>query len=161
MFAFNMKNTLISNMITKRIICTGMMLVVTLGLQANTTSSPSISKNYEGKGLQAPQNEFEELNVAEFGTVMFKIGDSNPRYLKATFDVTSSNPKIADKIKENYLTLRDAAKAVMSSHLNDIENPVNRSKVREIIRKKLVAEFNRMLGKKMIDQVYFSEFVVQ
>ena len=306
MFAFNMKNTLISNMITKRIICTGMMLVVTLGLQADPTSSPSnvntkvsdeldldrvkaeqgdgdaqfnlagayhfgkvVPKddveaaswlrkaaeqghanaqftlgNCYRKGEGVPKDEVEavkwyrksaeqgvvmaqlnlalcyqngtgvekdeveaakwlrkaaqqgyaeaqrelgrcyidgigvEKNEAEglqwiskakeqekpisaaIGTITTNIQGSND-LLKATINLTSADPDIEQIINENLVALRDAAITIMSSHKFDGRDPASLSKGRESIRQLLKSWFNRLLGGEVIDQVYFSEFVVQ
>lgn len=32
---------------------------------------------------------------------------------------------------------------------------------RDLVRKALISQFNRVLGAEVIDQVYFSEFVIQ
>ena len=97
--------------------------------------------------------------VAPFGTIIVNLaGSNNSRLLKATFDVKSEDPNIAAIIKENLPALRDAANTIMSSQTINSQDIASG---RELIRKALVSQFNRLLGAEVIDQVYFSDFVVQ
>jgi len=98
-------------------------------------------------------------HIAPFGVVVVNLaGSNNSRFLKATFDVASADPKIADIIKENLPALRDTANTIMSSQAI---NGQDVSSGREMVRKSIISQFNRILGGEAIDQVYFSEFVVQ
>lgn len=97
--------------------------------------------------------------VAPFGSIIVNLaGSNNSRLLKATFDVKSEDPNIADIVKENLPALRDAANTIMSSQTINSQDIASG---RELIRKSLISQFNRLLGGEVIDQVYFSEFVVQ
>jgi len=97
--------------------------------------------------------------VAPFGTIIVNLaGSNNSRLLKATFDVKSEDPNIAAIIKENLPALRDAANTIMSSQTINSQDIASG---RELIRKALVSQFNRLLGAEVIDQIYFSDFVVQ
>jgi len=97
--------------------------------------------------------------VAPFGSIIVNLaGSNNSRLLKATFSVKSEDPNIADIIKENLPSLRDAANTIMSSQTNNSQDIASG---RELIRKSLISQFNRLLGGEVIDQVYFDEFVVQ
>ena len=97
--------------------------------------------------------------VAPFGSIIVNLaGSNNSRLLKATFSVKSEDPNIADIIKENLPSLRDAANTIMSSQTI---NSQDISSGRDLIRKSLVSQFNRILGGEVIDTIYFDEFVVQ
>ena len=97
--------------------------------------------------------------VAPFGSIIVNLaGSNNSRLLKATFDVKSEDPNIATIIKENLPALRDAANTIMSSQTINSQDIASG---RELIRKALVSQFNRLLGNEVIDTIYFSEFVVQ
>jgi flagellar FliL protein len=97
--------------------------------------------------------------VAPFGSIIVNLaGSNNSRLLKATFSVKSEDPNIADIIKENLPSLRDAANTIMSSQTINSQDIASG---RELIRKSLISQFNRLLGGEVIDQVYFDEFVVQ
>lgn len=97
--------------------------------------------------------------VAPFGSIIVNLaGSNNSRLLKATFSVKSEDPNIADIIKENLPALRDSANTIMSSQTINSQDIASG---RELIRKSLISQFNRLLGGEVIDQVYFDEFVVQ
>ena len=97
--------------------------------------------------------------VAPFGSIIVNLaGSNNSRLLKATFSVKSEDPNLADIIKENLPSLRDAANTIMSSQTINSQDIASG---RELIRKSLISQFNRLLGGEVIDQVYFDEFVVQ
>jgi flagellar FliL protein len=117
--------------------------------------SDAHGKKSDGHGaVDAPAE-----GVAPFGSIIVNLaGSNNSRLLKATFSVKSEDPNIADIIKENLPSLRDAANTIMSSQTINSQDIASG---RELIRKSLISQFNRLLGGEVIDQVYFDEFVVQ
>ena len=122
------------------------------GASGGNSAEAHSSANHSG--VKAP-GEY----TAEFGTTVVNLaGSGNSRYLRANFAVSSSDPKIADIIKENESALKDAAITVLSSQsLGALDN----ANGQEIVRKGLISRFNRLLGAEVVDQIYFSEFVVQ
>ena len=97
--------------------------------------------------------------IAPFGTIVVNLaGSNNSRFLNTTFDVKSEDPQIVDIIKENRPALLDAANTILSSQAFNAQDITSG---REIVRKSLISQFNRLLGGEVIDQIYFSEFVVQ
>lgn len=95
----------------------------------------------------------------EFANVVVNLaGTMGTRYLKCSFLVTGTNPNIKGIFEENKPRLMDVTLNVMSAlTLADLEEPGSKN----IIREKLVTAYNTALGKKIADQVYFSDFVVQ
>ena len=129
------------------------------GHGAKKKSDPHAAKSggHGGGGHGAVDAPAE--GVAPFGSIIVNLaGSNNSRLLKATFDVKSEDPNIAAIIKENLPALRDAANTIMSSQTINSQDIASG---RELIRTALVSQFNRLLGGEVIDQVYFSEFVVQ
>ena len=121
---------------------------------AKKKSDPHAAKSGGHGAVDAPAE-----GVAPFGSIIVNLaGSNNSRLLKATFDVKSEDPNIAAIIKENLPALRDAANTIMSSQTINSQDIASG---RELIRKSLISQFNRLLGGEVIDQVYFSEFVVQ
>jgi len=98
-------------------------------------------------------------HTADFGvTVVNLAGTGNARYLRTKFVVASADPNISGIIKENENPLRDAAITVLSAQtVEGLENVHGR----EVVRKAIISQFNRLLGAEVIDQIYFSEFVIQ
>jgi flagellar FliL protein len=127
------------------------------GAKKKSDSHAAKSGGHGGGGHGAVDAPAE--GVAPFGSIIVNLaGSNNSRLLKATFSVKSEDPNIAAIIKEHLPALRDAANTIMSSqeiNSQDIKSG------RELIRKSLISQFNRLLGGEVIDQVYFDEFVVQ
>jgi len=98
-------------------------------------------------------------HTAEFGGLVVNLsGTGSSRYLRTNFKIASEDAKIADIMKENESPLRDAAITILSSQSpSALDNPNGR----EAVRKQLIAKFNSLLGAEVIDQIYFSEFVIQ
>ena len=65
---------------------------------------------------------------------------------------------ISNIMKENESPLRDAAIKILSEQSpSALDNPNGR----EAVRKQLISKFNSLLGAGVVDQIYFSEFVIQ
>lgn len=111
----------------------------------------------EGKGkkgeVAAPSNTYEFSNV-----VVNLAGTMGTRYLKTTFIVTGSEKNIRSTFDTNKAKLLDVTLNVLSAlSLSDLEE----AGAKNLIREKLIGAYNQALGKKTVDQVYFSDFVVQ
>jgi len=98
-------------------------------------------------------------NTIEFGSIVVNLaGSGGNRYLKVTFVVAGNDSRLEDLIKENQNALRDVAISVLSSQsLSSLEA----SGGRNLTRGELISQFNRTLGGRPIEQLYFSEFVIQ
>jgi flagellar FliL protein len=80
------------------------------------------------------------------------------RYLKTTFLVTGADATIKATFESQKAKLTDITLNVLSSlSLADLEEPGSKN----ILREKLVQAYNQALGKRVAEQVYFSDFVVQ
>ena len=100
----------------------------------------------------------ESGKTSEFGVTVVNLSGGSSRMLRTNISLASEDPKLGEIIKENKAALSDAAINVLSAQTPaSIEN----ANGRDLVRKSLVSQFNRILGGEVIDQVYFSEFVVQ
>jgi flagellar protein FliL len=98
-----------------------------------------------------PGYQFENVVVNLAGTM-------GTRYLKTSFLVTGSDANIKSEFEGAKPRLTDVTLNVLSSlSLADLEEPGSKN----VIRERLVAAYNAALGKKVADQVYFSDFVIQ
>lgn len=107
----------------------------------------------EGKESKeiGPGYEFQNVVVNLAGTM-------GTRYLKTSFLITGSDANIRSIFDGSKPKLTDVTLNVLSSlTLADLEEPGSKN----IIREKLVAAYNQALGRKVADQVYFSDFVIQ
>ena len=105
------------------------------------------------EGASGPTNTYEFTSI-----VVNLAGTMGTRYLKTTFIVTGSDKGIRAMFENNKPKLLDVTLNVLSSlSLSDLEE----AGAKNLIREKLIASYNQALGKKVAEQVYFSEFVVQ
>ena len=95
----------------------------------------------------------------EFANVVVNLsGTMGTRYLKTTFLVTGTDANIKSTFEGAKPRLTDVTLNVLSSlTLADLEEPGSKN----VIRERLVGAYNQALGKKVADQVYFSDFVIQ
>lgn len=96
---------------------------------------------------------------ADFKDVVVNLaGTMGTRYLKTSFTVTGSDPNFGKIFDDNRMRLKDVTINVLSSlTLSDLEEPGSKN----VLREKLVNAYNQALGRKLCDQVFFSDFVVQ
>lgn len=97
----------------------------------------------------------------DFSNVVVNLaGTMGTRYLKTSFVVTPAEKGASLKgvFEGQKARLTDITLNVLSSlTLADLEEPG----AKNVLREKLVAAYNQALGKRVVEQVYFSDFVVQ
>lgn len=96
----------------------------------------------------------------EFSNVVVNLaGTMGTRYLKTSFIVTGVGGKsVRGAFETQKAKLTDITLNVLSSlTLADLEEPGSKN----VLREKLVAAYNQALGKRLVEQVYFSDFVIQ
>jgi flagellar FliL protein len=115
-------------------------------------AAPAPAKGEKGGATVAPPSyEFSNIVVNLAGTM-------GTRYLKTTFLVTGGEANLKDIFEDNKARLLDVTLNVLSSlTLADLEEPGSKN----VLREKLVTSYNQALGRKVAEQVYFSDFVVQ
>lgn len=102
------------------------------------------------------------VSTYEFSNVVVNLaGTMGTRYLKTSFHVIGDpkgNIDVKKVFEDNRTMLYDTTLNVLSSlTLADLEEPG----AKNVIREKLVAAYNQALNKRVAEQVYFSDFVVQ
>ncbi len=127
-------------------------LVVPAASSGGTVAAAPVAAP-SGKGAPDAAASYEFSNV-----VVNLAGTMGTRYLKTSFLVTGADPAIKSVFEGQKPRLTDVTLNVLSSlTLADLEEPG----ARNIIREKLVLSYNQALGRKVAEQVYFSDFVVQ
>jgi flagellar protein FliL len=98
-------------------------------------------------------------NTYEFSNIVVNLaGTMGTRYLKTSFLVTGIDTSLRTAFETNKPKLTDVTLNVLSSlSLSDLEE----AGAKNLIREKLVIAYNQTLGKRVAEQVYFSDFVVQ
>ena len=95
----------------------------------------------------------------DFENVVVNLsGSLGTKYLKTSFTLFSSNENMKKIIEENKKQLLDVAINVLSSHtMADLEA----AGAKNVVRNDLIASFNQALHSELIEQLYYTEFVVQ
>lgn len=120
---------------------------------APAAPAPAGKPGKDGKDAKSSGPGYEFTNV-----VVNLAGTMGTRYLKTSFLITGADPNIRGVFEGAKPKLTDVTLNVLSSlTLADIEEAGSKN----IIREKLVTAYNQALGRKVADQVYFSDFVVQ
>ena len=125
-----------------------------------TDEAPAAAEGVKAEGKGGKEGkEGKDAASYEFQNVVVNLaGTMGTRYLKTSFLVTGSEPNIKSTFEANKPRLTDVTLNVLSSlSLADLEEPG----AKNVLREKLVTAYNQALGRKVADQVYFSDFVVQ
>ena len=113
------------------------------------------------EGPAAPKNgePGAAANTYEFNNIVVNLaGTMGTRYLKTSFLVTGTDPQLRNTFEAAKPKLVDVTLNVLSAlSLADLEE----AGAKNLIREKLVIAYNQALGRRVADQVYFSDFVVQ
>ena len=123
---------------------------------APAAPAPAVEKT---KGKKGETVVTVAPNAYQFENVIVNLaGTMGTRYLKTTFLVTGSDQKLNETFVLNKAKLVDRTLNVLSSlTLAELEE----AGAKNIIREKLVNDYNQALGHKVAEQIYFSDFVVQ
>ena len=125
---------------------------------ADPHAAPAAEGGKEGHGgkkgeAAGPSTSYEFTNI-----VVNLAGTMGTRYLKTTFLVTGKDANLREYFNRDKAKMVDVTLNVLSSlSLADLEE----AGAKNIIREKLVNAYNQAIGKKVAEQVYFSDFVVQ
>jgi flagellar FliL protein len=100
----------------------------------------------------------EGPNNYQFDNVVVNLaGTMGTRYLKASFLITGKED-LREQFEDKKPQLLDTTLNTLGSiTLTDLEEVGSRN----LIRARLVAAYNDLLGAKVVEQIYFSDFVVQ
>ena len=105
----------------------------------------------EGSGVSGNTYQFE-------GIIANLSGSSMNRYVRVSFIIEGTGNDFASIIDANRVKLIDATITVLSSLTSlDLQNPG----IKNHVRSKLMAAYDAVLKKRMVEGLYFSEFVVQ
>jgi flagellar basal body-associated protein FliL len=127
------------------------------GADHSKTESSAKAKGDSHGGVKPPG----ETTVVEFGKeaiVVNLAGSGNSRYLRTNFTISSYDKNIAKLIEENKSELKDAAITVLSTQSLDALDGANG---REVVRQGIKSRFNNVLGPTVINEIFFTEFLIQ
>ena len=131
---------------------------VKVGETAEEHAAPAAEAKEEGKGEKGGKETGNPATFEFQNLVVNLAGTMGTRYLKTSFVVTGADASIKATFETQKAKLTDITLNVLSSlSLADLEEPG----AKNVLREKLVLAYNQALGKKVAEQVYFSDFVVQ
>jgi flagellar protein FliL len=118
-------------------------------------SGPSASASKSAGQKDGAPTSFD----CAFDSIIVNLaGTKGTRYLKTSFTVFSSNPELKGIITRHKSELQNLALNILSSKtLADLETPGSKN----IILGELQENFNHALNSSIIEQIFFSEFVIQ
>ena len=107
----------------------------------------------DGKEVRDPAANYEFQNV-----VVNLAGTMGTRYLKTSFIVAGTDNTIKTVFETERARMLDITRNVLSGlTLPELEEPG----ASNVIREKLVSAYNQALGRKVAEQIYFTDFLVQ
>ena len=122
------------------------------------SAATSSGHGAKGKGKESHDGKDTGPNYEFQNVVVNLAGTMGTRYLKTSFLVTGADPNIKSIFEGAKPRLTDVTLSVLSSlTLADLEE----AGAKNIIREKLVGAYNQALDRKVAEQVYFSDFVIQ
>jgi len=113
----------------------------------------------EGAHGKAGGEKKEATVPFEFKDIVSNLsGSMRSRYIKVTFTAYSSNAEFPKIAEENRAKLLDATIGVLARlSLADLEDPAAKSKVSN----EIIYAMEAVLHERVVEEIYFSEFVVQ
>jgi flagellar FliL protein len=119
----------------------------------------AVSADGKGGAKADPSKPANPTFSYQFDDIVVNLsGAMGTKYLKTSFALFSSNPDLQKIITDNKSHLLDVALNVLSSKsMADLEAPGSKN----LVRNDLITNFNQALNSEVVEQIYFSEFVVQ
>ena len=118
------------------------------------------AKGKEGKGKESKGGEAVNGKFScDFENIVVNLsGSLGTKYLKTSFTMYSSNQNLKKLVEENKKQLQDVAINVLSARsLADLEA----AGAKNVMRNELMANFNEALHSDLIEQIFYTEFVIQ
>jgi flagellar basal body-associated protein FliL len=146
--SFAMAEFVLFPRLEKRLVAAGALSTAPGATQQSATAPAST-----GASAAEPAYAYEFRDI-----VSNLAGAMKSRYIKVTFTAYGSDPKFAEIIEANKAKLLDATLGVLGAlNLAEMEDATIKNKVRT----SLVQSYQTVLRGRVIEEVYFSEFVIQ
>ncbi len=124
---------------------------------ADKASGPE-GQSGESPGTAAPETPQIAIIYDMKPFIVNLLGNQGKRYLKAKVDIEVNSEEMVSELKERQSQLRDAILLLLASKsFEDISNPEGKTQ----LRNELVGRINEHLKSGTIQNLYFTEFVVQ
>jgi flagellar FliL protein len=99
------------------------------------------------------------VHTAEFSDIVSNIrGTVGSRYIKVSFTVEGRDEKFTETVEKNSAKIRDATITVLQElTLQELDQPG----IKNVVRSDLLNAYSTVLRGRVIEKLYFTEFVVQ
>jgi flagellar FliL protein len=116
-------------------------------------------KFFARHGDEPAQQVVVQPVIQDMETFLVNLSDpSGKRYLKVTMKAKLSGPPVAAEFTQRIPELRDIILTLLSSkEFADIARPEDKA----ILKQELLAELNRVLKQGQVQDIYFTDFLVQ
>lgn len=124
-----------------------------LGAEAKAEEAGKHAEGGAEAGAKGPMQQavFDDIVANISGTVQ-------SRYIKVSFTVEGHAEHFPELVEGNRAKLRDATLSILSTlTMRDLDKPG----VKNVVRSDLLSAFETAMGGKVIENLYFSDFVVQ
>jgi len=125
-----------------------------------TDAKEGAAKAKDGKeGAAGSKSTGQYAHTADLTDIIVNLaGSKGTRYLRTHFMLAGDSEQLEGLVQKNMDQLKDVAISVLSAQtLDSLDVPGAQS----AIRQELITQFNHNLHGEYIEQLYFSEFVVQ
>ena len=129
------------------------------GAPAEAAPAAEAGEHSGGHGEKGKEGKGKEGNSFEFQNQVANLsGTMGTRYLKTNVHIVGTDPNLKSTFENEKAKLTDVTQSVLSSlTLADLEEPG----AKNVIRAKLVLAYNQALNKKVVEEVYLTDFVLQ
>jgi flagellar FliL protein len=152
---------LILNIVLMPVIAYGVTNFVLLPkIQGSHTETEAAESGHGGEpASSAKPGASKKVSAPLSGKILVNVaGTAGTRYLVANMTLVGKASDLKARVDQNDAELRDVASSILSGKtISDLEKPG----MRNIIRAELIAAFNDILGKDVVNEIYLTEFAVQ
>lgn len=130
-------------------------------VNVNTHGAPAAegeAAEGEGEGAEGAVDEAAMVQYAFDSIVANLSGSMQSRYVKVSFTAEGDDPDFESLMEKNKVKIIDITIGILNSlSMKDLEQPG----IKNIVRSDLLNSFHTLMKKKVIHQIYFTDFVVQ
>ncbi|MGN6387258.1 MAG: flagellar basal body-associated FliL family protein [Verrucomicrobiota bacterium] len=151
---------LILNIVLMPVIAYGITNFVLLPkIQGTHTETEATESGHGGESASGNPGASKKVSAPLSGKILVNVaGTAGTRYLVANMTLVGKVSDLKARVDQNDAELRDVASSILSGKtISDLEKPG----MRNIIRAELIAAFNDILGKDVVNEIYLTEFAVQ
>ncbi len=108
---------------------------------------------------KAEEKKHAETIIQDMDTFLVNLADSgSKRFLKVTMKAKLDSNQLSEEFKGRMFEMRDSILMILTSKASD---EVVTAEDKQVLKKEILAALNRSLHKGQVQDIYFTEFLVQ